>query len=150
MHTFVTWKGGPYKQLPFIYRLKLYALFIDRKNETVLHTRQLHTGMSSLWARQPVIQDSYTRVCLLCGRDSPSYKTATHGYVFFVGETARHTRQFHTGMSSLWSLNQLNVGIMSSSYLKLWKESFMYVGNDIHFSAFFCNHGRNIFCQGPS
>jgi hypothetical protein len=31
-----TWKYGLYEQLSFIYRLKLYALFINRKNETAL------------------------------------------------------------------------------------------------------------------
>jgi hypothetical protein len=31
------WKCGLYEQLSFIYRLKLYALFIDGKNETVLY-----------------------------------------------------------------------------------------------------------------
>jgi hypothetical protein len=31
-----TWKCGLYEQLPFIYRLKLYTLFINGKNETAL------------------------------------------------------------------------------------------------------------------
>ena len=31
-------KCGLYEQLPFIYKLKLYALFINGKNETALYT----------------------------------------------------------------------------------------------------------------
>ena len=36
-----TWKCGLYEQLPFIYRLNLYALFNNGKNETVLYRQWL-------------------------------------------------------------------------------------------------------------
>jgi hypothetical protein len=32
-----TWKCGLYEQLPFIYRLKSYALFINGENEAALY-----------------------------------------------------------------------------------------------------------------